>query len=289
MNRKRLILLVSSICAVALLAITVVPAVASPPKAPKAQFAAVLEQLTQEGVINSEQAKVITERTEPIFGRMGDVGRACQRRTKELAIARSKPVLVRVSQALGMEPNELLPQLKEGKTIAQIAEEHGVSVSTVVDELLMPVKKGLDKAVADGKLNQEQAEQKLSKAEAKITEMVQKATPKGIVGHEVKKIRKQDARARQIRVLLGQVCQIVNLDRKGLSAQLKEGKKIVEIAQEQGVSRDELLKALTDRAQERLDKAVSEGKLDKDKAAEIMPKIEESLTKFVDNFPPEKR
>ena len=196
---------------------------------------------------------------------------------------------MRVSQALGMEPNELLPQLKEGKTIAQIAEEHGVSVSTVVDELLMPVKKGLDKAVADGKLNQEQAEQKLSKAEAKITEMVQKATPKGIVGHEVKKIRKQDARARQIRVLLGQVCQIVNLDRKGLSAQLKEGKKIVEIAQEQGVSRDELLKALTDRAQERLDKAVSEGKLDKDKAAEIMPKIEESLTKFVDNFPPEKR
>ena len=49
MNRKRLILLVSSICALALLAITVVPAVASPPKAPRAQFAAVLEQLTEEG------------------------------------------------------------------------------------------------------------------------------------------------------------------------------------------------------------------------------------------------
>jgi len=285
MNRKRLILLVSTICTVALLVITVVPAVASPPNPPKAQFAAVLEQLSEEGVINSEQAEVIMERAGPIFGKMGH---AYQLRMRELAITRSRPTLMRISQALDMVPDELLPQLKEGKTIAEIAKEQGITADTVVDELLVPVKKGLDRAVADGKLSQEQAEEKLSKAQARITEMVQKATPKDIVRHEVNKIRMQDARAMRTRVLLRQVCQIVNLDHKEMLAQLKEGKKIVEIAQGQNISRDELLEALTERAQDRLDKAVREGKLDTEKAAGIMPKIEESLTKFVDNFPPEK-
>ena len=200
------------------------------------------------------------ERAGPIFGRMGDMGRAYQRRVRELAIARSRPILGRISQVLEIKPDELLPQLKEGKTIAQIAEEQGVPTSAVVDELLAPVKKGLDRAVADGKLSQEEAEQRLNQAEVRITEMVQKASPKDIVGHEVNKIRRQDKRAGQTRMLLGQVCQIVNLDHEELLAQLKEGKKIVEIAQEQGISRDELLKALTDRAQDRLDKAVSDGK-----------------------------
>lgn len=78
----------------------------------------------------------------------------------------------------------------------------------------------------------------------------------------------------------------MNLDHEELLSQLKEGKKIVEIAQEQGVSRDELLESLIDRAQDRLDKAVSEGKLDKEKAAEIMSKLEERLAEFVDDFPP---
>ncbi len=286
MSRKRLTLLVSTVCVIALLAITVVPAVASSPKPPKAQFAAVLEQLTGEGVITPEQAEAIMERAGPIFGRIGASEHAYQKKVKELAIARSKPTLLRISQALDMKPDELLPQLREGNTIAQIAEKQGIPTTTVVDELLVPVKKGLDRAVANGKLSQEQAEENLDRAEAKITEMVQEATIKEIVGHQAKKIRTQDKNARRTKAALYQVCQIVDLDREELLAQLKEGKKIAEIAWEQGVSRDELLGALVDRAQERLDKAVSEGKLDEGKVAEIMPKIEERLAKFVDNFPP---
>ena len=102
MNRKRLTLLVSSICAVALLVITIVPAVASPPEPPRAQFAAVLERLTGEGVINSEQAEIIMERTGAIFGKMEEMGQSYRQRVKELAVARSRPILLRVSQALGM-------------------------------------------------------------------------------------------------------------------------------------------------------------------------------------------
>lgn len=81
--------------------------------------------------------------------------------------------------------------------------------------------------------------------------------------------------------------QIVNLDRKGMLEELKEGNKIVEIAEEQGISRSELLDAPMDRAQDRLNNAVSAGKLDEEKAEEIMQNVGDRLAMFVDSFPPE--
>ncbi|TET44148.1 MAG: hypothetical protein E3J66_01130, partial [Dehalococcoidia bacterium] len=144
MKRKKSILLVTTVCAIALLVITVVPAVAAPPKAPKAQFPAVLEQLTEEGVINSEQAEAIIERSEPVFGMIGMMNHPYQQRVKELAVSRSRPILMRISQALGMEDKELVQQLREGRTVAEIAEEQGIPTHLVVQELLIPVEEALD-------------------------------------------------------------------------------------------------------------------------------------------------
>lgn len=288
MNRKRFILLASTICALALLVVTVMPVAAVPPKSSRVQFTDVLEQLTAEGVINSEQAEAIMGRCEPVFGRIERMEHACRRMVRKRVVAQSKPMLMKVSQALGMEPNELLSQLKEGKTIAEIAEEQGVLISVVVEELLAPIREGLDRAVADGKLSQGEAEQRLSNAEVRINKLVHEARLKDVVRYGINKTVERTRGARQTRMLLHQVCQMLNLDREGLFTQLKEGKKIVEIAQEQGISRDELLEALIEPAQDRLDKAVSEGKLDEQKAEEIRQNIEDRLARFVDNFPPGK-
>jgi len=286
MNRKKLTLLVSTVCAVALLAITVVPAVAAPPKAPRAQFAATLQQLTEEGVINSEQAEVIIQRCGPRFGVMRVMKRPYQQRVKELALCQSRPILMRISQVLGMEASELVPQLREGKTVAEIAEEQGIPASLVVEELLIPVEQRLDRAVAGGRLSQEQAREKLSSAEVTISKMVHEGALKDIVGHQVNKIVQKDKRARQTKLLLHQVCQIVNLDHMGMLAELKEGNKIADIAEEQGISQNELLEELTQLAQDRLATAVSKGKLDAQKAEEIMQNIRDRLAQFVENFPP---
>ena len=272
----------------ALLAITVVPAVAAPPTAPRAQFAATLQQLTEEGVINSEQAEVIIHRCEPIFGVMRVMKRPYQQRVKELALSQSRPILMRISQLLGMEASELVPQLREGKTVAEIAEEQGIPASVVVDELLIRLQQRLDRAVADGRLSQEQAREKLSSAEVTISKMVHEAALEDIVRHQVKKILQKDKRARQTKLLLHQVCQIVNLDHMGMLAELKEDNKIADIAEQQGISQNELLEELTQLAQDRLDAAVSKGKLDTQKAEEIMQNIRDRLAQFVENFPPKK-
>jgi hypothetical protein len=53
--------------------------------------------------------------------------------------------------ALGMEPSALAQELKDGKTIAQVAQEKGVDVDTVIDAMVAPVKERITKFVNDGR------------------------------------------------------------------------------------------------------------------------------------------
>ena len=55
------------------------------------------------------------------------------------------------AQALGMERSDLVQELKDGKTIAQIAEEKGVDVDTVIDAMVAPVKERITTFVNEGR------------------------------------------------------------------------------------------------------------------------------------------
>ena len=67
-----------------------------------------------------------------------------------------------LADALKLTPDELQNQLASGKTLTQIAEAQGVSQEQLTAVLETLVKAGLDKAVADGVLTREQADQMLS-------------------------------------------------------------------------------------------------------------------------------
>ena len=49
-----------------------------------------------------------------------------------------------------MEPSALAQELKDGKTIAQVAQEKGVDVNTVIDAMVAPVKERITKFVNEG-------------------------------------------------------------------------------------------------------------------------------------------
>lgn len=67
-----------------------------------------------------------------------------------------------LADALKLTPDELQNQLASGKTLTQIAEAQGVSQEQLTAVLETSVKAGLDKAVADGVLTREQADQMLN-------------------------------------------------------------------------------------------------------------------------------
>lgn len=63
-----------------------------------------------------------------------------------------------LAEQLGLTPEELTAQVTGGKTLAQIAQEKGVSTKDLAAAMENGMKAGLAQAVKDGKLTQEQAD-----------------------------------------------------------------------------------------------------------------------------------
>ncbi len=67
-----------------------------------------------------------------------------------------------LAEALDLSPDELNAELTSGKTLTQIAEARDVSQEQLAAVLETSVKAGLDKAVVDGVLTRDQADQMLN-------------------------------------------------------------------------------------------------------------------------------
>jgi hypothetical protein len=67
-----------------------------------------------------------------------------------------------LAEALGLTPDQLSAELTSGKTLTQIAEARGVGQEQLAAVLETSVKAGLDKAVVDGVLTRDQADQMLN-------------------------------------------------------------------------------------------------------------------------------
>lgn len=77
-----------------------------------------------------------------------------------------------LTDALDVTPAELLAAFAEGDSIADVAAAHGVDVQTVIDALVAVVSDRLDTAVANGRLTEEEAAERLESATERITELV---------------------------------------------------------------------------------------------------------------------
>jgi hypothetical protein len=82
-----------------------------------------------------------------------------------------------LTDLLGIDAEELHTQLHDGATLAEIAEAQGIAPQAVVDELVAEVKERLDNAVADDRIDQAEADQKLADATTKIADMVENGRP----------------------------------------------------------------------------------------------------------------
>lgn len=74
------------------------------------------------------------------------------------------------ADALGMTEAELRTAAQDGKTLADLAEQEGVSEDALVDALVAAARERLAAAVTDGRITQEQADARAADLETRITE-----------------------------------------------------------------------------------------------------------------------
>lgn len=168
---------------------------------------------------------------------------------------------------LGVEESVVKDELKQGKTLAQIAQEKaGLSKEDYLAKLTDAVTKSIDKAVADGKITQEQADKQKAGLAERLKLAVENTVPpqdggpgRGR-GHGPGDFGPIGGKPEEIAAILGITAQEL---RDGLDA----GKSLAELAQEKGISTDDLVAKLKDGMTDRLKQFVEQKRQPRTKAA----------------------
>jgi len=80
----------------------------------------------------------------------------------------AQPTLL--AEALDMTVEELQEALTGGQTVAELAEDQGVALEDIVDALIAPRIERIQQAVEDGRITQEQADERIEQMEARMLE-----------------------------------------------------------------------------------------------------------------------
>jgi len=105
--------------------------------------------------------------------RLDKLVRATHPAVKARVGARLRRGLIRVTaNYLGVTPAQLRTELKAGKTLAQVATEHGRTVAGLEQAIETAAKTRLDKAVTAGKLSGAQEQKVLSRLQSRLDKLV---------------------------------------------------------------------------------------------------------------------
>lgn len=129
----------------------------------------VLEQAVDEGWLTEEQAEQKRERMAEGFPGRGGKG---LRDRHPGAVFHGMEI---VAEQLDMTRQELMAEVRDGKSIADLAAEKGVDTQAIVDAIIADTQEHLNEAVADGRLTQERADWMLEQARENVPEMLERS------------------------------------------------------------------------------------------------------------------
>ncbi|MCB2224138.1 MAG: hypothetical protein KQH83_08185 [Actinobacteria bacterium] len=121
-----------------------------------------LAPLVEDGTITQDQAQAVADQLADGFGKHRPGPR------------RGIAGLDTAAEVLGMDVEELASQLRDGSTLAEIA---GGQADEVIAAMVAQAEERLAQAVEDGKLTQDEADEKLAEAEERITTFVNEGPP----------------------------------------------------------------------------------------------------------------
>jgi hypothetical protein len=187
--------------------------------------------------------------------------------------ARQHPLAAAVAGALGVSPQELVTDLRNGQTLTQIATANGKPVSGLEQAIMTGAKARLDQAVAAGHLSGQAEQTILTRLSGRLDTLVTVEHP---VAHALAGLRLRAAVARLVAGYLG-------LTPLELRSQLTAGKTLGQIASDQGKTASGLEQAVEAAVKTRLDQAVTAGKLSSANEQKLLTALQTRLDSLVAN------
>jgi uncharacterized protein YidB (DUF937 family) len=153
--------------------------------------------------------------------------------------------LVDLADVIGISTDDLRAALRDGQTLAQVAETNGVDPQQVVDVLVANGTERLDAAVAAGRIDQATADERKASLPDRAADLVN--------GELERQAHRHPRRAAAIRT----AAEAIGIDADELRAALRDRQTIAQVAEANGVDPQVVIDALVVRSTERITKVVN--------------------------------
>jgi hypothetical protein len=171
-------------------------------------------------------------------------------------------------------PRELVEEF-----LSRVAGKLGISKDELSGAIESTELEMVDEAVADGRISEEMAERLRGRIEE----------GKGFLGLPVRWPQRAGS-ARIIRaglhLVVDPAAEVLGMERADLVGELRDGKSLAEIAEEQDVGLEELKSGILDGAAAKLEEAVSNGRLSEARAEGILQRLTERIDDIIDRTLP---
>lgn len=185
------------------------------------------------------------------------------------------------AKAIGITEEELRKELRDGKSIAQVAEAKGVSADTVIDALVGDAKAHLAEHVAAGRMTQAEADRIEANLEERVTAMVNHTRE----GREERKERRPGA---HLKANLAVAAKALGMTEVEVRTALASGQSLAQLAESKGVPVATVIAALVDHAKTNLAAKVAAGELTQAEADAKAATIELRINEMVQRTLPER-
>lgn len=166
--------------------------------------------------------------------------------------------------------------------LTHLAQGLGIDKNRLVDQIKAAARATVDEATQQGALTADQAQ--------RLKQRIDQATPEQLLHPFGKPFHGRPGWGRPGKFgwfgdLWQAAAQKLGLTADQLRAELRAGKSLAQIAQERGVSRDDLKAALLQAARNRLQQAQQQGRLTQQQADQILSRLESQLDRLIDATP----
>jgi len=165
---------------------------------------------------------------------------------------------------LGMDEDDFWAALDEGKSIADLAKENNVALAPVAEKIIAAEQASVQEWVAENLLSQDEADEWLSELDEEVQAFLNQNWDwnEGVDWFTLS-------------------AETANADEDALWQALDDGKSIAEFAEEQGVSAETLLKAITTAETNYVNELVADGEISQDEADLWLDGLEEDVQLFL--------
>jgi predicted transcriptional regulator len=175
-------------------------------------------------------------------------------------------------ELLKVDAETLKSEMKAGKSLAAIANEHGISEKTLKDFILAQVNRQVEAGIQSGRIDVDKVAQVRAEVEQRITDIINN---RGLIFNP-DSVFISGQKLDNTKLL-----ELLNIDAEALQAEINAGRTLVSIANEQGISEKTLKEFIVQQVKQYLEEGVASGRISADMVEQMKANMEQRISEMI--------